>query len=67
LYRQAERIVMEDLPVAFVFHRIGYILYHDWVGNFKPNAYKAECMGGGFAKYYTLDKEKRRAYWERFK
>jgi len=37
------------------------------VGNFKPNAYKAECMGGGFAKYYTLDKEKRRAYWERFK
>jgi ABC-type transport system substrate-binding protein len=66
LYRQAERIVMEDLPVAFVYHRIGYILYHEWVGNFKPNAYKAECMGGGFAKYYTLDTEKRRAYWEKY-
>ena len=64
---EAERIVMEDMPVAFVYHRIAYILVHDWVGNFKPNAYKADCMGGGFAKYYTIDTEKRRRYWEQYK
>jgi ABC-type transport system substrate-binding protein len=63
LYREAERIVIEDMPVAFVYHRIGYVLYHDWVGNFKANAYKAECMGGGFAKYYRIDAAKRSRYW----
>lgn len=63
LYREAERIVIEDMPVAFVYHRIGYVLYHDWVGNFKANAYKAECMGGGFAKYYRIDTAKRSRYW----
>ena len=67
LYRKAERIVMEDMPVAFIYHRIGYIMVHDWVGNFKPNAYKADCMGAGFAKYYTIDTEKRRKYWEHYK
>ncbi len=67
LYRQAERIVMEDMPVVFVYHRIGYILYHDWVGNFKPNAYKADCMGAGFVKYYTIDTEKRRRYWNQYR
>lgn len=67
LYRKAERIVMEDMPVAFIYHRIGYIMVHDWVGNFKPNAYKADCMGGGFAKYYTIDTEKRERYWKQYK
>lgn len=65
LYRRAERIVMEDMPVAFIFHRIGYVLYHEWLNNFKASAYKADCLGGGYTKYWKIDPEKRREYWRK--
>ena len=67
LYRQAEQIVMKDMPVSFIFHRIAYVLYYDWLENFKINAYKSDCLGGGFAKYWKIDKGKREQYWKQYK
>lgn len=66
LYQKAERIVMDEMPVAFIFHRIGYVLYHDWLNNFKANAYKADCIGGGFTKYWKIDPEQRKEYWRKY-
>ncbi len=67
LYRKAERIVMEDAPCAFMFHRIFYVMYHDWVGNFKPNAYRPDSFGYGLSKYYRVDVAKRAAYHKKYK
>ena len=67
LYRKAERIVVEDAPVAFMYHRIWYTMYHDWVGNFKPDAYRSESCGYGLSKFYRIDPEKRRAYRAKYK
>ena len=67
LYRQAERLVMADLPCAFVFHRVAYILHHDWVENIYPNAYRAEINGLGLTKFFQLDTEKRDAYKKTFR
>ena len=62
LYRQAERIVVEDAPVAFMYHRIWYAMYHDWIENFKANAYKPESCGYGLSKYYRVNSAKKAAY-----
>jgi len=67
LYRRAERIVVEDAPAAFMFHRIFYVMYHDWIGNFKPDAYKPDSFGFGLSKYYRVDVEKRAAYHRKYK
>ncbi len=67
LYRQAERIVVEDAPCAFMFHRIFYVMYHHWVENFKPNAYKPDSYGFGLSKYYRIDTEKREEYKKKYK
>ena len=57
LCRQAQRIVIEDCPAAFVSHRVAYVLMHDWVHN-----YKAHAFGYGLAKYRRIDVSKRAAY-----
>jgi len=66
LYQQAQKIVAGDLPCAFVYHRIGYVLYHGWLSNLKPDPYKADCVGFGYSKYYKIDAEKRKEYQKRF-
>jgi oligopeptide transport system substrate-binding protein len=67
LYRKAERIVVEDAPCAFVYHRIFYVMHHEWIGNFKPNSYKPDSFGYGLSKYYRVDAAKRAAYWRKYK
>ena len=62
LCRQAERIVVEESPCAFVYHRIFYVMYHEWVANYKPNAYKPDSFGYGLSKYYRIDMDKRKGY-----
>jgi len=67
LYRKAERIVVEDAPCAFMFHRVFYVMYHEWIENFKPNAYKPDSFGYGLSKYYKVDAVKRAAYQRKYK
>lgn len=67
LYRRAERMVVEDMPCAFVYHRIAYILHHEWVGNIIPNAFRADTNGMGLTKFFQLDTEKREAYKQKFR
>jgi ABC-type transport system substrate-binding protein len=57
LYRKAEQIVLEDCPAVCTMHRVRYILYHDWLGNYKPHAYSY-----GMWKYRKVDTAKRAAY-----
>lgn len=57
LYRKAERIVVDDCPAAFLLHGVAFVLYHDWVANYKPHAF-----GYGLAKYRRVDIAKRAAY-----
>ena len=67
LYRKAERVVVEDAPCAFLYHRIFYVMYHNWIGNLKPNAYKPDSFGYGLSKYYKVDTAKRKAYQQKYK
>jgi len=62
LYRKAERLIIEDCPAAFLFHRVAYVLHHDWVLNYKPHAFQY-----GLSKYRRIDLEKRGAYKELLK
>jgi oligopeptide transport system substrate-binding protein len=57
LYRQAEMIIISDCPAVFLRHGMGVILYHNWLKNFKPNAY-----GYGLSKYRRLDAQMRKYY-----
>ncbi len=59
LYREAERIVIEDCPAVFLLHGMAYVLHHDWVYNYKPHAF-----GYGLSKYRRIDLKKRAAYKE---
>ena len=67
LYRKAERIVVEDAPCAFMFHRIFYVMHHEWIENFKVDAYKPDSFGYGLSKYYKVDAAKRAAYQKKYK
>ena len=62
LYRQAEKIVIEDAPCAFTYHRIGYIIHHSWLENIKPDPYRPDTLGSGYIKYYKVDTQKRNQY-----
>ncbi len=57
LCRQAQRIVIEDCPAAFVGHRVAYVLVHDWVRNYKPHTFQY-----GLAKYRGIDASRRAGY-----
>jgi len=57
LYRKAERIVIEDCPAVFLMHGVAYVLYHDWLYNYKPHAF-----GYGLSKYRRIDTAKRADY-----
>ncbi len=67
LYRKAERIVVEDAPGAFLYHRMFYGMYHDWVCNLKINAYRPDGFGYGFSKYYRINVAKRDEYWKKYR
>ncbi|MFC1780773.1 ABC transporter substrate-binding protein [Planctomycetota bacterium] len=54
LHREAERMVLEDCPAAFLVHWVGYVLSHDWYDNYKPNVFAY-----GLSKYRRVDLEKR--------
>ncbi len=67
LYKKAQQIVLEDMPCVFTYHRVAYIIRHDWLGNLKPDPYKPDTAGGGHIKYYKIDMGKRDQYRENFK
>ena len=67
LYRRAERIVVEEMSCAFIYHRVGYIIHHDWLENLKPDPYKADTNGFGQLKYYKIDTQKRDEYRKTFR
>ncbi len=62
LYREAERVVLEDCPTVCTLHRVRYILYHNWLGNYKPHVFPF-----GMWKYRKVDVTKRAAYKELLK
>jgi ABC-type transport system substrate-binding protein len=62
LYRQAQKIVLKDMPCAFTYHRTGYIIYHGWLSNLKPDGYKSDTIGFGYSKYYRIDPQQRQEY-----
>jgi oligopeptide transport system substrate-binding protein len=62
LYRKMELIVLEDCPAAFLNHRIGYVLIHNWYKNYKPHAFAY-----GLSKYRRVDLAERAAYKELLK
>ncbi len=62
LYRKMELVILEDCPAVFINHPVGYVLYHDWVYNYKPHAFQY-----GLSKYYRVDTAKRAAYKELLK
>lgn len=67
LYRQAQRIVLEEMPCAFIYHRVGYIIHHGWLENLKPDPYKSDTIGFGQLKYYKVDTQKRDQYRRTFR
>ncbi len=67
LYRKAERIVVEQMPCAFIYHRIGYIIHHGWLGNVKADPYKADTIGFGQLRYYKINAEQRDRYRKMFR
>lgn len=67
LYRKAQRIVLEEMPCAFTYHRVGYIIHHGWLENIKPDPYKADTIGYGHLKYYKIDTQKRDEYRKTFR
>lgn len=67
LYRQAQRMVVEQMSCAFIYHRVGYIIHHDWLENLKPDPYKADTIGFGQLKYYKIDTQKRDEYRKTFR
>ena len=67
LYRKAQQLVLDDMPCAFTYHRVGYIIHHGWLSNVKPDGYKADTIGFGHLKYYNVDMQKRDEYRKTFK
>ena len=57
LYREMERIAMEDYPAVFTTQRVQYTLYHGWIDNYKPHPFLY-----GWMKYIRIDTEEQRAY-----
>jgi oligopeptide transport system substrate-binding protein len=57
LYRNMELMILEDCPAAFINHPVGYVLYHDWVYNYKPHVFQY-----GLSKYHRVDVAKRAVY-----
>jgi hypothetical protein len=62
LYQKMERIVLEDYPAAFLDHRVGYVLIHDWYENCRYHIFQY-----GLSKYHRIDMDKRAAYKELLK
>ncbi len=57
LYRQAERMVLDDYPAAFLVHDVAYVLYHHWYKNYKPHAFAYNL-----SKYRRIDLAERADY-----
>ena len=59
-YRKLERMALEDYPAVLTTHRMGYVLIHDWLENYKPHIFSNNPFGQN--KYYKIDVQKRNAY-----
>lgn len=59
-YQKLERMAMEDYPGVFIFHRMSYVLVHDWLENYKPHVFSHSPLGA--CPYYKVNVEKRNAY-----
>ncbi len=57
IFRQMERMVLEDCPVILNTQRVQYILYHGWLENYKPHPYLYDIM-----KYIRIDTDEQKAY-----
>jgi ABC-type transport system substrate-binding protein len=57
LYREAERIVVQDCPAIFLFHGVAFVLKHHWVENYKPHAFQY-----GTSKYRDINRRQRQNY-----
>jgi ABC-type transport system substrate-binding protein len=55
LAQRMEQMVVEDMPNAFINHRIGFALRYDWLKN-----YKLPVWASGTYKYQKIDTELRR-------
>ena len=62
LYHEAEKILVNDMPCAFTYHRIGYIIHHPWLENIKPDSYHPSANGSGLLKYYKVNTQERDKY-----
>jgi ABC-type transport system substrate-binding protein len=62
LYQKMERIALEDCPAAFLNHRVGYVLIHDWYKNYRYHIFQY-----GLSKYHKIDMDKQAAYKELLK
>jgi ABC-type transport system substrate-binding protein len=67
LYREAQKIINEDVPCAFAYHRVSFIMCHEWIQNVKPDSYKNEMSGWGMTKYYRIDPKKRDEYKRKYR
>lgn len=54
-YRRLERIVCDDCPAIFAFHRVLYIPYYSYLKNYRFNAFVGEIV-----KYQDIDLERRK-------
>ena len=54
LYQQMEDLVIEDCPWILTEYPIGYVLYYDWLHNYKPNDFAQ-----GTLKYQRVDEARR--------
>ena len=60
IYRRLERMFLDDYPGVFTLHRMGYVLKHDWLENYKIHIFAHGAFGK--SRYYKIDLEKRNAY-----
>jgi len=66
VYQKAERILVNDMPCAFTYHRVGYIIHHHWLQNIKLDSYHPDANGSGQLKYYKINTQERDEYREKY-
>lgn len=57
LYRECEKMLVDDAVAVFIFHGVSFTLHHSWVENYKPSA-----LQYGLTKFIKIDRNKRSSY-----
>ncbi|MBC8481899.1 MAG: hypothetical protein H8D47_04460 [Planctomycetes bacterium] len=57
LYRQCEKMLIEDYVAVFIFHSVSYTLHHSWIENYKPSA-----LQYGLTRFIKINADKRNSY-----